>query len=265
MAKGLAGWRVLAFESRREPEMEKLLTMQGAKAFVAPILREAPTGPNAEIEEFRRQLAVGELDGVIALTGVSLRHLMKTIEPAEFVEGLSRVKVAARGPKPLAVLRELGVEVAVKTREPHTWREVLEAVEGVEGKRWGVIEYGRPDERLLEGLSGQGREVCRVSAYGYALPEDLGPAREAVARLMAGEVDAIVFTSSAQFSCLEELAGVGIREAMRGVVVASIGPTMTETLEAAGVQVDLEAVPSKMGVLVHQLAEWCEGKIPNNS
>jgi len=40
---------------------------------------------------------------------------------------------------------------------------------------------------------------------------------------------------------------------------------MTETLEAAGVQVDLEAVPSKMGVLVHQLAEWCEGKIPNNS
>jgi uroporphyrinogen-III synthase len=127
-----------------------------------------------------------------------------------------------------------------------------------------VIEYGRPDHRLLDGLEAQGREVIAVSAYGYALPEDTGPALEAIARMRRGEVDAIVFTASAQFTLLEELAGGSVAGLLDKVLVASIGPTTTETLEAAGVRVDLEANPPKMGMLVHQLGEWC-GKNPKKA
>ena len=46
-----------------------------------------------------------------------------------FQEALKRVTVVARGPKPMAVMREWGVPVAILVPEPNTWREILTATE----------------------------------------------------------------------------------------------------------------------------------------
>ncbi|MDA1185537.1 MAG: uroporphyrinogen-III synthase [Acidobacteria bacterium] len=45
-----------------------------------------------------------------------------------------------------------------------------------------------------------------------------------------------------------------VRESLRRVVVASIGPTTTEALQQQGVSVDLEASHPKMGFLVREAA-----------
>ena len=71
------------------------------------------------------------------------------------------------------------------------------------------------------------------------------------AALARGEVDIALFTNSAQ---VEHLFRAGDPESLRRgfarVVVASVGPVCTETLEAYGVPPDLEASPPKMGPLV---------------
>lgn len=254
-----SGWRVVAFEARRQTELTTLLRQHHADAFVAPILDEVPIGANPAIDELLRRLAARDLDGVIALTGVAVRHLVKVTGAEPLAEGLRPLTVVARGPKPTQALREIGIEPAIRVPEPNTWRETLRELEPRTERRWAVIEYGRPDQRLIDGLMARGGEVLRVPVYEYALPADTGPAEEVIDRLIRGEAEAIVFTSSAQYHLLEELAtrkGVlgPVRDALGRIFVASIGPTMTETLETAGHRVDLEATPPKMGILVHQLA-----------
>ena len=79
-------------------------------------MREVPLESNTEALAFADALERGEFDLVILLTGVGTRALLATVERVRgsrdrFVEALRRTKVVARGPKPVAVLRELQVPV----------------------------------------------------------------------------------------------------------------------------------------------------------
>ena len=123
------GLRVLALETRRAKETASLITKHGGKPTIAPALREVPLESNSEALEFASALSREEFDLVIFLTGVGLRALLKVVEKnktkKDFIEALTRTKVASRGPKPLAVLRELHVPIWATAPEPNTWRELL--------------------------------------------------------------------------------------------------------------------------------------------
>ena len=76
----------------------------------------------------------------------------------------------------------------------------------------------------------------------------------------AGRVDVILFTSSQQVIHALQVAKVAgieteLRAALATVVVASIGPTTSETLREQGLPVDLEPAHSKMGHLIREAAE----------
>src|SRR6202047_1974758 len=121
---GLAGLRVLCLESRRGQEMGKLISNYGGGAIVAPAMREITLKDNPEALAFARKLTDGGFEMVIFLTGVGTRALVRLVEAHDlrqkFVEALKRVKVVARGPKPVAALAELGVPVTVGVAEPNT-------------------------------------------------------------------------------------------------------------------------------------------------
>ena len=51
-----------------------------------------------------------------------------------FTDALRKLAIAARGPKPVAALREMGLTPAVVAPEPNTWRELLKALEGRPGE-----------------------------------------------------------------------------------------------------------------------------------
>src|SRR5215469_5542017 len=129
---GLAGLRVLCFESRRGQEMAKLIANYGGEPVIAPSMQEVTLKDNPEALNFARKLTDGGFDVVIFLTGVGTRALVRLVEAHDlkpkFVDALKRVKVAARGPKPAAALAELGVPVTVPVPEPNTWHEVLAAL-----------------------------------------------------------------------------------------------------------------------------------------
>src|SRR6266850_1659537 len=101
---GFAGLRVLSLESRRAPEMAKLIASNGGKATVAPSMREIPLASNAEALAFAHTLSEGGFDIAIFLTGVGTRALTRVVEtvyPVErFVTALRKLTIVARGPKP---------------------------------------------------------------------------------------------------------------------------------------------------------------------
>jgi uroporphyrinogen-III synthase len=258
------GLRVLSLESRRASEIERLIRTQGGIPFVAPSMREVPLENNPQAFVFAERLFRGEFDMVILLTGVGSRLLNQVIETrwpsGAFADALRRVTVVVRGPKPMAVMRELNVPVAVAVPEPNTWREILAALDGRPERRIAVQEYGRPSAELIEGLRARGAEVTTVPVYQWDLPEDLGPLREAVRKLAAGEFDVIMFTTSIQVQHLLRVAAEqGVEDALRyalaRIVVASVGPTTSENLRESGIQVDLEPSHPKMGFLVNETAK----------
>jgi uroporphyrinogen-III synthase len=264
----MAGLRVLSLESRRAAEMAELIRRQGGEPLVAPSMREIPLEDNNAVFRFAERLFAGEFEMAILLTGVGTRQLNRVLAgrygKAAFADGLRRVTVVARGPKPTAALREMGIAPAIVAPEPNTWRELMAAIQGRPERRVAVQEYGRPNPELLDALTAWGAEVTPVRVYQWDLPEDTGPLREAVRRLAAGEFDVALFTTAIQMAHLARVARqLGIEEAalagLRKCMVASIGPATTEALEEFGVRPRFEPSHPKMGFLVREAAERAGG------
>ena len=264
------GLRVLSFESRRSAEMATLIANYGGQAVSAPAMREVPIDSSNEAIAFTDALTRGEIDLVILLTGVGTRALIalvdKTRDRASFVGALGRTRIAARGPKPVAALREIDLTPWVVAPEPNTWRELLAVLDGkasefrLQGARVAVQEYGASNPQLLEGLAERGAAVTRVPVYRYALPDDTKPLQQAARAVADGQVDVTVFTTSMQVVHLLEVARQhnvedAVRDGFESIAVASIGPTTSEALREHGIAIDIEATHPKMGFLVREAAE----------
>jgi uroporphyrinogen-III synthase len=268
--EGFGNLRVLSLESRRSREMGSLIVNHGGQATVVSSTREVPSGPNAEQAGFAQGLIQGRFQMVIFMTGVGTRALAQAIEPAcpreQLVAALSKLVVVARGPKPVGVLRELGVPVTLTVPEPNTWQEILHALDGnaeafpLQGARVAVQEHGVPSRELYAGLAERGAQVFAVPVYKWAPPEDTAPLREAIRGLALGNFDVALFTSSVQvhhlFRFADEMGQHSeVSAGLRRAVVASIGPVTSETLREYGITPDLEPSHPKMGFLVKESAE----------
>lgn len=264
------GLRVLSLESRRAREMVNLITTHGGRPTVAPSMREVPLESNVAALAFADALVRGEFDVVVLLTGVGTRVLLDVVGRArggteDFVAALGRVQLVVRGPKPHGVIREVGLAPWVVAREPNTWRELVAAIDAtgpspLAGRRVAVQEYGVANDELTAALAQRGAAVTAVPVYQWQLPDDLEPLEQACRALAAGEFDVVLFTTGTQAVHLLQVAGrLGLRDALLAAlgrtVVASIGPTTSEELQAQHVDVDLEPSHPKMGVLVRETAE----------
>src|SRR5580698_3504575 len=146
------GLRVLSLESRRAPEIERLIRGQGGQPFLAPSMREVPIADNPEAFAFAERLFRGEFEMMILLTGVGTRLLNDVLSsrfpPEAFKNALRKLTVVVRGSKPAAVLREWNIAAQIMVPEPNTWREILAAIHGRPERRIVVQEYGRPATEL---------------------------------------------------------------------------------------------------------------------
>ncbi|MBX3331272.1 MAG: uroporphyrinogen-III synthase [Nitrospira sp.] len=258
---------VAAFESRMATEITRLIERYGGRPLVAHALREIPLEDNAAAHEFAARLMANRVDLLILLTGVgatALFDLLKTRYPwSSIMTALARITIVARGPKPIAALKAVGLQATVTVQEPNTWVDLVSALDQyrpVKGLRVAVQEYGVANPDLLNALEERGGEVFAVPIYKWALPEDLGPIRHALDEIIAGRVNVILITNAAQVDhvmrVLEQDEKVRLfREALRKIVVASIGPTASEQLRHYDWPVDLEPSHSKMGILVKEVSE----------
>lgn len=268
------GLRVLSLESRRAREVEKLIRTYGGEPFVVPAMREVSLESNLQALDFADNLIKGNFDLVIFFTGVGVRTLLKIVETRydreQFLHALRSAQVAARGPKPLAVLKELKVPVAVTAAEPSTWRELMQGIDAKYGASLGemraaVQEYGASNPEFLSALTEKCRQVTKVPVYQWALPEDIRPLRECVLGIVNGNVDVVLLMTAVQIIHLFQVAEVmncqnELREGLRSMVVISIGPTTSEELAHYGLTPDFEPSHPKMGFLVNEAAQYA-GKV----
>lgn len=261
------GLRVAALESRRRDDFARLIERFGGQAFVSPSMRELPIDKNKDAVDFAYRVITGEIGAVIFLTGVGFKQLLAAIEPhmdkQRFLDALSDIPTLARGPKPVAAMREVGLQPTHRAPEPNTWREVLQTVDlhmSVSNVVVGLQEYGVTNHSLVGGLEARGARVATVRVYQWDLPEDTKPLEENIQAIVRGERDCLLFTSAHQAVNLLRIAKQmdcepALRSALKSMVVASIGPTTSEMLNHLELPIDLEPEHSKMGHLVQASAD----------
>lgn len=267
--KGFGGARVVSFESRLSEAMAKSIATHGGVPVSAPALQEIPLEKNPEAFAFAEKLLAGKIDVVILMTGVGARYLfgaLSTRHPLErILEAYRRVTTVARGPKPVKALRDYGLAPTITVPEPNTWHEILDELDlsarsiPLAGRTVAVQEYGVPNPELVKGLRQRGATVIQVPIYRWALPDDTRPLAAAIRGLIDGEIEIALFTNAAQVRHLLRVASENgleepLRRGLRRVVLASVGPTTSETLADCGLAADFEPTHPKMGSLVDETA-----------
>lgn len=268
----LDGIQVALLESRRASELSELVRRLGGIPRSAPAVREVSRLD--DVPPFLDALHAGGFAMIVCLTGVGVSRLLIEAQRLgrldETVAALRRTVTVCRGPKPSAVLRQYGIDVAIRAAPPHTTTELLEAVSSsdLDGRSVAVLHYGERNEPLAGALRARGAALRELCLYEWAMPEDPAPLESLVDDLVLGEVHAIAVTSQIQCRHLFDVAhriglSAHLAEALRErVIVAAIGPVCVSALATYGVTPQVVPSQSKMGLLITELAEYVERKGP---
>jgi uroporphyrinogen-III synthase len=265
LSESLRGARVALLEARRESELASLVRRHGGDPVCVPALREVERDCT---ESAARAIdKVAQPGAVVALaTGVGLDRWLTVAGTLgrrdELCAGLAKATIVCRGPKPVAVLKREGLTPHVRAPAPHTTREFLAALEGVDVRDRDTVfvHDGGGGRTVPEALAARGARLVEVQPYEWALPADVGALRELVGDIIGGRVDAVAFTTQVQakhlFDVAESLGSrAALADAMRErVTVAAVGPTTAKVLEGLGAPPHVVPTQASMGAMVMALA-----------
>ncbi len=264
----LQGKTIATFESRRAQEMASLIERHGGVPYTAPALREVPLDNEAEVAAFVDGVIADPPDLFVCLTGVGTRALIERAaaqgKQELLLAALGQSKVVARGPKPVAVLKQHNVRVDLVPPEPNPSHELLDMVRplGLQGKRIAIQHYGEPNEFLRSEFQAAGAQLTEVSLYRWELPENQAPLERFLTDVRTGSIDVVAATSKSQIRNLFGLAehfdhAEGLREALTGpIVVAAVGPVTAEEWRAHNIAVDIVPEHPHMGHLIIAIEEY---------
>ena len=245
----------------------ELVECLGGVPFLAPTVEIRPPEDTGRVEEFIREAARGELDLIIFLSVNSVGNLFKVADDVKLKNNLLNafedVTVVAIGNRTLDALRSHGVVVKI-IPEDQSSQGVLGRLSKIDlkGLRIGMPRSSKADGTLKRALEERGAKVREVTAYESGLPGDVTLALSLIKSLGKGEVDAVTFTSASTGRNLFEIAAAHssdaeLREGLRGVVVAAIGPATSEALREFRVRVDVvpgeHSTEAMIGALLEKL------------
>jgi uroporphyrinogen-III synthase len=250
MAGRLQGYRILILETREEAQFSRLLSDQGADVLQCPMFTIHDAPDPAPVEAWIARCVQRPFDELVLLTGEGLRRLVKLSRrigvEADFIAAVGRARTIARGPKPGRALREIGLEASLVTETP-TSEGVAAVLAKLDlgGHRVGLQLYPDKDHSTLIGaIAAQGATVDPVSPYAYDAQAADANIVTAIDEMAAGRVDAMALTSSGQVRRLFEVAGAHrcedrLRAALQRTPIASVGPVVSEELQAHGLQAQI--------------------------
>ncbi|MFP5220343.1 MAG: uroporphyrinogen-III synthase [Actinomycetes bacterium] len=259
----LAGFTVGITADRRRDELESLLVRRGARVFSGPALRILPVAEDDQLMAVTKALVATPPDVLVANTGVGFRGWVEAadgwglLEP--LLQSLGGARTVVRGPKAAGAVRAAGLREEWSPPAESSDEVLAYLLErGVAGLRIAVQLHGEPQTAFCSTLREAGADVVEAPVYRWVAPHDRGPLLRLLDGILAGEVDALAFTSAPAVVSLLHHAGERrealVRAMRRDVVVACVGPVCARPLVAEGVP---SVLPERMrlGGLVRALTE----------
>jgi uroporphyrinogen-III synthase len=256
----LTGFTVAVTAERRREEMTALLERRGARVVGAPAISIVPLVDDQALHAATAACIGLAPDLVIATTGIGFRGWLEAAEGWGMADTLratlAEARILARGPKPCGAIRAAGLteEWAAPTESTD---EILERLlaEGISGARIVVQEHGEPQTEFVAALRGAGAAVVEVPVYRWVLPSDPSGVRRMADQIVAGQVDAVTFTSAPAVKAFLEVAGPAVLTALKTrTLAACVGPVTGAQLTKYDVPV---VMPERyrLGALIRTVTE----------
>jgi uroporphyrinogen-III synthase len=264
----LAGFTIGVTAERRRDEMAALLRRRGARVVIAPTIAIVPLADDTALRAATEACIRLAPDIVVATTGIGFRGWVEAAEGWGLGERLratlAGAQLLARGPKPCGAIRAAGLTegwAAPTESSDEVLRRLLE--QGIAGRRVALQEHGGPQPAFVAALHAAGATVVEIPVYRWTLPADVRPARRLIDQVLAGQIDALTFTSAPAARALLELAGPDEPELLRRLrtttMAACVGPVTAAPLEERGVPVTAPA-RYRLGALIKTVTDELPGR-----
>jgi len=246
----LTGKRVVVTRARAQAAtLVRLLEERGAEVLALPVIEIVDPPDFGPVDEAIRSLDLYSW-AVFTSSNAVDRFFARMAEADKDARHMHGLRIAAVGPATADALGRNGIRPDFVPDE-YVGEGVLDGlcVRGVGGGSRVLLPRALEAREVLpDELRARGAQVDVVPVY-RTVPGTGDP--EVLARLRAGDVDAVTFTSSSTVRNFARLAeGVDLT----GVAVACIGPVTAATARELGMRVDVEPAEYTVPALVEALA-----------
>ncbi|SNR39558.1 uroporphyrinogen-III synthase [Haloechinothrix alba] len=260
----LRGRTVGITAERRAEEFRTALERQGATVRHAPTIRIVPLSTDERLRSATTALLDRPADLVVVTTGQGLKGWISAATDWELGDRLrselGAARLVVRGPKAKGAVRAEGLAEEWSSPE-ETNADVLRYLldRGVAGLRVAVQLHGAPLPDFVDALESAGADVVELQPYRWLHPQDVDAVCRLAEATIAGEIDALAFTSApAAANLLTLVREHGRYEAFidalrRTVLCACVGPVTAAPLVEHGVPV-VQPQRQRLGALVKLLA-----------
>lgn len=269
MARRLEGKRVALTGPRRAEELGKLVENMGG----IPLYRPAQGTVLLDDQALRSGIvdwAEHPPDWSIFTTGMGLDALFDMAQDMgvadQLLERLREENIAARGYKTVNALKKRGLTPIVRDDDGST-EGLIRGLAQHELRGASVLLqlHGDPAPRLVAWLEEQGASCRQLLPYKHIAPPE-AELEKLLSDILAGEIDAVTFTSGPQVRFLMEHAERqgqldALLEVLKGPVLAvAVGKVTAAGLYEAGVPRVLAPKEERMGSMMVELARYYAGE-----
>ncbi len=253
--KPLAGKKMLITRARDQSvEFASSLKKLGAEVIEFPTIEILPPLRWEGLDQAIQRLDV--YDWLIFTSVNGVRFFSERLKEKKRKFRLpSSLRVCAIGPATARELKKRGVRIDYMPKE-FIAEAILEGFKGmpIKGKKILLARAKKARDILPKGLRQMGAEVDVVEAYRTVKPKG-GTKR--LRHLLEEKIDLIAFTSSSTVEhFVDLLRGVELKEALKGVVIACIGPITSKSVQKYGLEVNIQPKEYTIPGLTQAIAHY---------
>ncbi len=229
---------VITRAAEQASEFIQLLSETGAEVISFPTIQIAPPRTWETVDEAIREIGTYDWLLFTSVNGVAMFFArLKTL--GGDIRDLKGLRIGAIGPKTSARLTSLGLKVDAFPEE-YRAEALADVIGEVKGCRVLLARAQTARDILPKTLEARGAEVTVATVYRTLKPRHL--AVDVKKRLLAGEIDAVTFTSSSTVDgFMQHFSAREKRRLFERTRAAAIGPITAATLRDYGVHPAIRA------------------------
>jgi len=259
-SKPLFGKRILVTRALEQAgEFSKLLESHGAEPITFPTIKTVPPLAWKGLDRAIKRLS--SYDWAIFTSVNGVRYFFERLRKSgKDLRELKGVKVCAIGPMTEKAVRALNIKVDLIPKEYRA--EAIIAALGkrnIKGKRFLLARAQKAREVLPVEIEARGGTIDVVAAYRTVRPEK--EAGELKKLLVNGRIDIVTFTSSSTVTnFLSLFKKAEVRELLKDVRIACIGPITADTAKSYGLNADIMPKEYTIPALTVAMADYYKKK-----